>query len=133
MEPFYRSVHDTSASNYLLALADLNGDGVIDFVVPTWAPAIIVSLGSISATATLAAVSIPGGGSHNVVASYAGDANSAVSVSSLISLTGSQVATSLALNISPDPASPGQAVSPDRDRYSFEQWRLYTLRQRDLL
>ncbi len=72
---------------------------------------VVVSLGSISATATLAAVSIPGGGSHNVVASYAGDANSAVSVSSLISLTGSQVSTSLALSISPDPASPGQSVS----------------------
>ena len=102
----------TSASNYLLALGDLNGDGVIDLAVANLgASNVVVSLGSISATATLPAVSIPGGGSHNVIASYAGDANSAVSVSSLISLTGSQVPTSLALNISPDPASPGQAVS----------------------
>lgn len=102
----------TSASNYLLALADLNGDGVIDVVVSNLgASNVVVSLGSISATATLAAVSIPGGGSHNVVASYAGDANSALSVSSLISLTASQVSTSLALSISPDPAAPGQSVS----------------------
>ena len=32
-------------------------------------------------------------------------------MSSLVSLTGSQVSTSLALSISPDPASPGQSVS----------------------
>lgn len=103
---------NTSGSNYLIALNDLNGDGVIDLVLPSLSSSnALVSLGSISATATLAAVSIPGGGSHNVVASYAGDANSAVSVSSLISLTGSQVSTSLALSISPDPAGAGQSVS----------------------
>ncbi|MGH9550261.1 MAG: Ig-like domain-containing protein, partial [Terriglobales bacterium] len=102
----------TSASNYLLALGDLNGDGVIDLAVPNLSGSnVVVSLGSISASANLPAVSIPGGGSHNVVASYGGDANSAVSVSPALSLTGSQASTSLALSISPDPASPGQLVS----------------------
>ena len=101
----------TSASDYLLALGDLNGDGVIDVAVANLGGSnVLVSLGSISTTATLAAVSIPGGGSHNVVASYAGDANSAVSVSSLVSLTGTLVSTSLALTISPNPATPGQPV-----------------------
>ena len=101
----------TSVGNYLLALGDLNGDGVIDFVVPNlFASNGVVGLGSISATAILPAVSIPGGGSHNVVASYAGESSSAPSVSSPINLTGTQVSTSLALSIVPDAATPGQPV-----------------------
>lgn len=103
----------TGASSYLLALADLNGDGVVDLVVSNLGAtaAVRTGLGSISATATLASVSIPGGGSHDVVASYAGDTNSALSTSSLISLTGSMISTSLSVNVSPNSASLGQSVA----------------------
>lgn len=102
----------TGAANYIPALGDLNGDGVIDLVVANLGSSnVLESLGSISATATVTGVSIPGGGAHNVVGNYEGDAHSAESTSSLISLTGSQISTSLSLNVSPDPVAPGQSAT----------------------
>lgn len=101
----------TLATNYLLALADLNGDGVIDLAVPNLgASSMIVSLGSISETATLAGVSVPGGGSHAVVAGYAGDNNSSASTSTPINLTGTRFPTSTSLDISPAASAHGQGV-----------------------
>ncbi len=101
----------TGAANYIPALGDLNGDGVIDLVVANLGGSnVLASLGSISATATVTGVSIPGGGAHNVVGNYEGDAHSAESTSSLISLAGSQISTSLSLSLSPDPVAPGQSA-----------------------
>ena len=102
----------TGVSNYLLALGDLNGDGVLDLAVPDIsAAAVYTSLGSISSSATLAGVSVPGGGSHNVVASYAGDANSAPSVSPPISLMGTPFSTTVALSASPASGPSGQTFT----------------------
>ena len=104
----------TGASNYLIALADLNGDGVIDLALPNLSSAssgLVVSLGSISETATASGISVPGGGAHSVLASYEGDANSAESSSSTTSLTGSTFATTLSLDVTPVSATPGQVVT----------------------
>jgi len=110
----------TSASNYLLALGDLNGDGVVDLAIPSLSSNNAqVALGSISEMATVTAVSIPGGGSHNVVASYAGDMNSESSTSTAISLTGSPFTTTLALNAAPTSGAPGQTFVLTADLSPF--------------
>ena len=68
----------------------------------------------------------PAGGSHNVVANYAGDANSALSVSSLISREPDRKFRPawlfLSQHFTRSRARTGAVGEPDRDRYSFEQW-----------
>jgi len=99
----------TGSANYLLAVGDWNGDGVMDLAVPHISASIVsVALGSISATATLAGISVPGGGTHSVAASYAGDAASNPSVSLPISLAGTPFATTTALNVAPLSGPVGQ-------------------------
>jgi len=101
----------TGVTNYLLALGDLNGDGVTDLAVPSLGVSKVqAALGSISETSSITGISIPGGGAHNLVATYAGDSNSSSSTSTAISLTGSPFTTTLALNPAPTSAAPGQAV-----------------------
>lgn len=92
----------TGSTNYLLAAGDLNGDGALDLAVPNLASATLrVALLSLTETATAIGVSIPGAGTHNLVASYVGDADYAPSTSSSISLGASPLATSLTLTLSP--------------------------------
>ena len=99
----------TGSASYLIALGDLNGDGVVDLIAPNLAVANIrVSLGSLSATASLAGVSVPGGGLHNVVASYAGDGHFSSSTSTAINLAGTMIPTAVALSAVPALGAPGQ-------------------------
>lgn len=87
-----------------IALADIDGNGRQDLVVAN------VGVDSISlrpqqvtqtASASLAALSIFGGGTHLVTANYPGDTSYAASVSNTVSLTGSPISTNTALSISP--------------------------------
>ncbi len=99
----------TGVTNYLLALGDLNGDGVVDLGVPNVSTSLVeVLIGSISATSTLAGVSVPGGGTHNVVASYAGDTSSGPSTSAPIGLAGTPFVTTISLSGAPSSGPPGQ-------------------------
>jgi len=101
----------TAVTNYVAALGDLDGDGVVDLVVPSITSSYILkALGFMSQTATTVALSVPGGGFHNVLASYAGDANASPSTSSPISLAGSPFPTTLGLAAIPVSAVPGQPV-----------------------
>ncbi|MHB1021315.1 MAG: beta strand repeat-containing protein [Acidobacteriaceae bacterium] len=102
----------THAFNYMIAVGDLNGDGVPDVAAANLGgSSVAVSLGSITESATLTGVTVPGGGTHQALASYAGDANSAASTSTTTSLTGTPFTTTTSLTVAPNPATPGQSVA----------------------
>jgi Big-like domain-containing protein len=87
---------------------------MIDLALPNLSggsSGLVVSLGSITETATASGISVPGGGAHSIVASYGGDDNSAASSSATTSLTGSTFESSLSLGITPASATPGQTVT----------------------
>jgi hypothetical protein len=87
-----------------VAVADLDGDGRADL---TFADAGTSSVAALTqqvlqtAAATLSPVSIPGGGTHQILAAYSGDSSYSASNSSLIPLTGSLIPTSASLFVSP--------------------------------
>ena len=86
-----------------MVAADFNGDGLADLAVANNnATTMNVLLNQVTqtATATLSGVTIPGGATHQVNASYPGDTNFSSSTSPTIPLAGSPVptATSLALS-----------------------------------
>lgn len=93
-----------------LGIADFNGDGLPDILVgnagllaqPKSITAdIFLDQFSQTATASLSAVCVPGTGTHQVQATYPGDANYQSSTSAVTSLTASPVATSVALTSAP--------------------------------
>ena len=110
----------TGVTSYVTALGDLNGDGVTDVIVSNLdsGNTVLVGLGYIWETATLANITLPGGGLHSVVATYAGDSNFAPSTSDPIALEGTVLPTTLAVSVDPPIGAPGQtfaitaAVSP---------------------
>lgn len=99
----------TGAANYVPAIGDLNGDGIPDVAVPNIAAAnVFTAIGTTTTKATLGPLLIPGGGWHDVVASYPGDVLNAPSVSQPLTLLGSLFDTETALNASPASAGVGQ-------------------------
>ena len=107
-------VTSPGGSGYASVLAmDVDGDGLPDVLVPIQSLNIVgVSLNHLvhTATASVSSVSIPGSGSHNIFASYPGDANFLGSNSPNSSLTASMTATSLALQAAPSSSNYGQQV-----------------------
>ncbi|MBV8630101.1 MAG: VCBS repeat-containing protein, partial [Silvibacterium sp.] len=96
-----------------LATGDFNGDGIPDFAAANSdAQSATIALGqrTETAAATLASVSVPGSGAHNIEAVYEGDSNFATSISSPIQLTGSPVATTLILASSTSSTTYGTQV-----------------------
>ena len=95
------------------ALADLNGDGLLDIAtsdIESNTATILLSARTETAAATGQAVY--GTGVHNVLARYAGDVERASSQSTTVPLTTvPQVATSTVLAIAPNPAVLGQSVT----------------------
>ncbi len=96
-----------------VAVADFNGDGIADLVVPNSSASnanILLNHVTQTATAELTGVNIVGSGTHDVNASYPGDTNFSASTSTTIPLTATQVTTTLALTAVPTTSTFGQQV-----------------------
>jgi len=88
---------------YAIAVADFNGDGTADLAVPNYGSNnmnILLNFVTQTATAVLTGVSVPGGGAHDVNATYPGDTNFLGSTSPTIPLTGTPVTTTTTLVLS---------------------------------
>ena len=95
-----------------LVAADFNGDGLPDLAANFQGNnTAAVLLDGLAQTASLASVSIPGNGAHEVTAAYSGDSNNAASTSSSIPLAASRAAISLNLQASPSTTRPGQQTT----------------------
>lgn len=96
-----------------VALADFNGDGLLDIATSNGgSSSATVLLQALTETATATAVDVCTAGTHNVLASYPGDANHEASRSNTVALMGSPSAsTSTALTAGPNPAAFGQSVT----------------------
>jgi sugar lactone lactonase YvrE len=99
-----------------VAVGDFNGDGVPDMVSTDGSSTLYVSLTqrTQTATATLSNVNVIGAGTHNVEASYPGDANFGASTSTTTPLVGTAPqlpATTITLTASPSSSFVGQAVT----------------------
>jgi hypothetical protein len=96
-----------------VALADFNGDGLLDIATSNDGSSnVTILLQAHTETATAAAVAVYPAGTHNVMASYSGDADRAPSRSTTVALTGSSpISTLTTLAASPNPATVLQTVS----------------------
>jgi hypothetical protein len=93
-----------------LAFADFNGDGIPDLAAvnsDAGEVTIFFTEHTLTAVATVTNISVPGNGSHNIEAVYAGDANFSTSTSSTIPLTASPIVTTLALTSNASHSSSG--------------------------
>ena len=97
-----------------IASADLNGDGLPELVVPTQGnnkAQILLNSVQKTASASVSSVDIPGTGTHNIAAVYAGDTYNATSTSTSSALTAKPVATALGIQASPASSSHAQQVT----------------------
>jgi Bacterial Ig-like domain (group 3)/FG-GAP-like repeat len=98
-----------------IAAADFNGDGLNDMAIATFNDgipgAVAVLLSQQSETAVAYNVNPIGNGTHNVLASYAGDASRAASQSSTVALTGFSLATTTTLTSSANPDGLGNPIT----------------------
>jgi hypothetical protein len=93
-----------------LAFADFNGDGTTDLAAlnsDAGDVTIFFTEHTLTALATVTNISVPGNGSHNIEAVYAGDTNFSASTSSSIPLTASPIVTTLALTSNASNSSSG--------------------------
>jgi MBG domain (YGX type)/Bacterial Ig-like domain (group 3)/FG-GAP-like repeat len=112
-----QAVYTTGTNSYSVAVGDFNGDGRPDLAVADKGQrdvSVLLNTATETATASLANVSIPGSGvppQHLIDASYFGDANFHSSISLPISLTSTQVTTTVTLTASPTSSTYGQSVT----------------------
>src|SRR3984885_5128562 len=93
-----------------IAAADFNGDGSLDLAVANFGSKnVSILLNEMANTVSLTGIFIPGGGNHNVEASYPGDANFNGSNANL-SLAATQITTSALLATNTNTPTYGQQV-----------------------
>ncbi len=98
---------------YSVAIADLNGDGKLDIAFADDDDdneSLLLNQGGNVGSVSLSGVSIPGNGTHAILASYGGDASNGTSDSTTVNLTATQVPTTLTVSASPTSATYGQQV-----------------------
>ena len=103
----------TGTSPLGVAIADFNGDGLVDLTTANRNSSnVSVLLNQVTQTATaqLISVNIVGTGTHDVNASYPGDTNFSGSTSTTIPLSATQATTALALTANPSSSTYGQQV-----------------------
>jgi Bacterial Ig-like domain (group 3)/FG-GAP-like repeat len=106
------SLNVGEASPFGVATGDFNGDGLTDVVESDGDIGAIVLYGYKSETATATGVTVSGAGTHNVEASYPGDASRLAATSSTVALTGTGLPmTTTTLVPAPSPAVAGQTVT----------------------
>jgi Bacterial Ig-like domain (group 3)/FG-GAP-like repeat len=109
-----QSVYATGTSPQSITIKDFNGDGKEDVAISNGGSNnITVLLTSVTQTVTYtgSGVSIPGTGTHQVKAGYAGDATFSGSTSATIPLTAVPATTSVALTATPASSTIGQSVT----------------------
>ena len=90
------------------AVGDFNGDGVTDLAVTDDSSNTVLALmGDQSATFSTSGISISGSGTHNVLASYSGDASRTASQSATVPLTATTAASTVSVSCSPNPITYG--------------------------
>ncbi len=94
----------TGSDPLAIVAGDWNGDGYMDLAVANEGSGTVQLYNAhayVFSTATLTPVSIPGGGTHNVFASFGGSTGQKASKSATIALTGTPIPTTTTLNVSP--------------------------------
>ena len=101
---------DGNMDNFVAA--DVNNDGLVDFVFSNYAISAPVFLGQWSTTATATGVYVTGTGTQNVDASYPGDATHAASLSATVPLSpAGQDANSTVLTVSSISITAGSSIA----------------------
>ena len=94
-----QTTYSTPAGTHGVAVGDFNGDVLADIVTANTSGSASVLLNTVTETATAAAsISIPGGGTHNIYASWPGDASHQGSTSSTTAVQGKAISTTTTLS-----------------------------------